>query len=283
MENLPLYRTVAAALKVHKKALQNLATRSIETPDDKSAGDPPRRKPGRPTLSNEELLDKALDLFLEQGFERTSIDAITASAGMAKRTVYARYGDKTSLFKAALKRAIDEWIVPVERLREVETGNLEESLVAVGRILVANIMSPAGLRLLRLTNSESGRMPEIGAYNVKLGTEPTLSYLADLFCRHLGHGTGGPKNANEAATAFLNLVVGGPSNAAAWGVSLSPDEIDSQLRYSVGLFLHGIVPQRQAGEQALPMVSIDAQKQQLDKLLVETMAQLAQLRERLGG
>ncbi len=46
-----------------------------------------RRGPGRPTRTNAELLDKALDLFLENGFERTSIDAITAAAGMAKRTV----------------------------------------------------------------------------------------------------------------------------------------------------------------------------------------------------
>ena len=71
-----------------------------------------RQGPGRPTLSNEELLDKAVDLFLEKGFERTTIDAITASAGMAKRTVYLRYGDKTALFKAALQRAIEDWIVP---------------------------------------------------------------------------------------------------------------------------------------------------------------------------
>lgn len=48
-----------------------------------------RRRPGRPSLSNEALLDVALDLFLDQGFERTSIEAICARAGMAKRTVYA--------------------------------------------------------------------------------------------------------------------------------------------------------------------------------------------------
>src|SRR3546814_9887786 len=81
---------------------------------------PARRRPGRPSLSNEELLDKALDLFLEKGFSGTSIDAICASAGMAKRTVYARYGDKESLFKAALSRAIAEWIVPIDRLRAQE-------------------------------------------------------------------------------------------------------------------------------------------------------------------
>ena len=50
----------------------------------------PAVRRGRPTLSNEQLLDKALDLFLDQGFDRTSIEAICAAAGMAKRTVYAR-------------------------------------------------------------------------------------------------------------------------------------------------------------------------------------------------
>lgn len=254
-----------------------MATRS----SDNAEGDAPRRKPGRPTLSNEELLDKALDLFLEQGFERTSIDAITAAAGMAKRTVYARYGDKTTLFKAALKRAIDEWIVPVQRLREAETGGLEDSLLAIGHILIANIMSPAGLRLYRLTNSESGRMPEIGAYNLKLGTEPTLAYLADLFHRQLGRSIGGFPEAEEAAMAFLNLVIGGPANAAAWGVSLTPAEVEHQLRYSVKLFLHGIVPQKRTVETS-PAVTVVDEKQKVDALLVETMERLAEMRERLG-
>jgi AcrR family transcriptional regulator len=256
-----------------------LATRSSDNAD----GDLPRRRPGRPTLSNEELLDKALDLFLDQGFERTSIDAITAAAGMAKRTVYARYGDKTTLFKAALKRAIDEWIVPVERLREAETDGLEDTLLAIGRVLVANIMSPAGLRLYRLTNSESGRMPEIGAYNLKLGTEPTLAYLADLFHRQLGRGTGGFPEAEDAAMAFLNLVVGGPANAAAWGVSLTPAEVDHQLCYSVKLFLHGIAPQKKAASDTAPAASLDEEKRRLDGLLAETMSRLAELRDRLGG
>lgn len=255
-----------------------MATRSI----DNAEGNLPRRKPGRPTLSNEELLDKALDLFLEQGFERTSIDAITAAAGMAKRTVYARYGDKTTLFKAALKRAIDEWIVPVERLREAEVDGLEDTLLAIGQILVTNIMSPAGLRLYRLTNSESGRMPEIGAYNLKLGTEPTLAYLADLFHRKLGRSGGAFPDADDAAMAFLNLVVGGPSNAAAWGVVLTPAEIDHQLRYSLKLFLHGIAPQRKVASEGGAAASIDEEKRRLSSLLSETMGRLVELRDRLG-
>lgn len=258
-----------------------LSERVESTKPGDSSAQKPRRRPGRPTLSNEELLDRALDLFLEQGFERTSIDAITAAAGMAKRTVYARYGDKTSLFKAALRRAIDEWIVPVDRLRAAETADLEESLLAISHILVANIMSPAGLRLYRLTNSESGRMPEIGAYNLKLGTEPTLAYLADLFHRHLGCNGGGFPEADDAAMAFLNLVVGGPANAAAWGVSLTGDEVEHQLRYSVRLFLHGILPQRQRASETSPVAALDEEQRRFDKLLAETMEGLAEARTRL--
>jgi len=199
-----------------------------------------RRGPGRPTLSNEELLDTALDLFLEHGFERTSIEGICTAAGMAKRTVYARYGDKTTLFKAALERAIGEWIVPVERLQAAETDDLGETLLAIGRLLLANILSPAGQRLMRLTNAESIRMPEIGAMNVRQGTAPTIAWMAQLFERRLGDGDGFTR-AQQAAESFLYLVVGGPASMASWGVDFDAEEIDRHLHYSVGLFLNGVL------------------------------------------
>src|ERR1700741_741240 len=134
--------------------------------------EPAVRRPGRPTLSDEQLLDIAFDLFLEHGFERTSIDAITAAAGMAKRTVYARYGDKETLFKAALARAIEDWMVPVAGLRAAETEDLEKTLLAIARMLLTNILGPAGIRLLRLSNAVSVSMPEIAAANTRMGTEP---------------------------------------------------------------------------------------------------------------
>ncbi|MCT2397967.1 TetR/AcrR family transcriptional regulator [Novosphingobium mangrovi (ex Huang et al. 2023)] len=203
--------------------------------------EPARRRPGRPSLSNEELLDKALDLFLEKGFAGTSIDAICAAASMAKRTVYARYGDKESLFKAALTRAIDDWIVPIERLREQESEDLETSLMRIGEILVSNVLGPAGLRLLRLTNSESVTMPEISQENVRRGTEPTLRYLAGLFRRRLGDENGEFPEAEEAAQAFLNIVVGGPASNAAWGMQMEMESVKRHTRYCVRLFLHGVL------------------------------------------
>lgn len=230
-----------------------------------------RRRPGRPTLSNEQLLDTALDLFLEKGFERTSIDAITSAAGMAKRTVYARYGDKTRLFKAALTRAIEEWIVPVERLRAAETADLEETLLGIGGILVANILTPAGLRLLRLTNAESVKMPEVGMDNVRYGTEPTLAYLADLFRRRLD--ASDASASESAAQAFLSLVVGGVANNAAWGLTIEPDEADRHVSFSVRLFLRGLL--------AVHGESANAEQVRLRALLGEAAEQLEAARGKL--
>ncbi len=204
------------------------------------------RSPGRPTAShaearNRELLNVALDLFLEHGFERTTIEAITSAVGMAKRTVYARYGDKATLFRNALERAIDDFVVPVERLRAAETEDFAESLNAVGHILVANILTREGLRLLRITNAESGRMPEIGEYTLTRGTGPTLAYLADLFHRRLPKRFGSAEKAQDIAYGFLNLVVGGPANRVAWGVKLNDDQIERQTQANVRLFLYGVL------------------------------------------
>jgi AcrR family transcriptional regulator len=253
------------------------AVLASETPQP--AGAAPRRGPGRPTLSNEELLDRALNLFLENGFERTSIDAIAASTGMAKRTLYLRYEDKFALFKAALERAIDEWIIPVEQLRAAETDDFEETLLRIGQMLLANVMSPKGLRMLRITNAESARMPEIGAYTYRQGTERTLAYLADLFRRRAPAG-GEMADADEAALAFMNLVVSGPPVMAAWGVALDQAAIDAQTRHSVRLFLLGLLPRGAGGgTPTADAAALEGENRRLRNLLVEAMLENAALKE----
>jgi len=208
-----------------------------------------RPGPGRPTRQqaaerNLQLLDRALDLFFENGFERTTMEGIAASVGMAKRTVYALYGDKQTLLKASLHHAINEWIVPVDRLRAVETDDLEETLTAIGQILVDNIMRPEGMRLLRVTNAEAGHMPEISAYSYEQGTAPTLAFLTELFARRLRPPRGKKADSHEAALAFLSLVVGGPANLSAWGLPMTDEAIRKHTGYCVRLFLHGVLSGR---------------------------------------
>lgn len=206
-----------------------------------------RPGPGRPRRDeidarNAELLDQALALFLDQGFERTTIEGIAAAVGMAKRTVYARYRDKEGLFKAALERAIDDWAVPPEAFWAIECDDVECCLQDIARLLVSNLLGSRGLRLMRLVNCESYHLPDIGRYAYQRVTQRTIGYLADLFRRRWsGNGTD-PDEAEEAAAAFLNLVVGGPARTAAMGIGLLDDDLERQTRFRVRIFVRGAFP-----------------------------------------
>ncbi len=208
-----------------------------------------KRRPGagRPTREqaeqrHEELLDHALELFLKKGFEVTTIAAIAAGVGMAKRSVYARYPNKAALFKAAVQRAIDEWIVPVEVLRQAESDDLEATLTAVARIRMANATTPAGLRLQRIINTESYRFPEIFTQAFEQGTRPTIDFLADLLRRHAHAGAVSVTKPEIAATAFLSMVVGGPLRSIVWGKAIDPSTVEERIRFCVRLFLEGARP-----------------------------------------
>ena len=185
-----------------------------------------------------ELLDRALDLFLEKGFEGATIEAITDSIAMSPRTVYGRFRGKDALFKAALEKAVEEWSVPVAKLEAVACDDFEIYLLEIAKLLVANQTSPSGLRLTRIANVEVFRMPEIGAYLWERTAQPVLQFLTELFRTRLAGRELGPTEAGDAAIAFMILVVGGAFESIAWS-RLSKDELDRQIVFRTRLFLAG--------------------------------------------
>jgi TetR/AcrR family transcriptional regulator, mexJK operon transcriptional repressor len=200
---------------------------------------------GRPTRQQAEerqaeLLNRALDMFLDSGYELTTIEAIAASVNMTKRTIYARYTDKAALFRAAVQHAIERWIVPDETLRSLETDDLEATLIAVARMRVAHVMTPEGLKLQRIINTESYRFPDIFTSSYEQATAPVIEFLADLLRRHRATGEISIKRPRMAAIAFLSMVVGGPVRIITSGNELDPRELEDRIAFSVALFLNGV-------------------------------------------
>ncbi len=200
---------------------------------------------GRPTRAQqdqrqEELLNVALDMFLEGGFEQTTMEEIAIRVGMSKRTVYARYEDKGALFKAAVRRAIERYTVPREALEAVATDDLEETLAAIARLRIANVATPVATKLQRILSAQSYRFPELFNVAFEEGTGPTIRFLSDLFERYSARGTIAVTEPQRAATAFLSLVVGGPARIIVSGNKLSDAEVEQHIRFAVGLFLTGV-------------------------------------------
>ncbi|OBG89720.1 TetR family transcriptional regulator [Mycobacterium sp. NS-7484] len=206
-----------------------------------------RPRAGRPTREqaeqrHRELLDCALEVFLANGFERSTIDGIAATAGMAKRTIYGLYPDKAALFEAAVQRAVDRWLVPVETLQAAETDDLEETLLAIAKIRLVSYTSEAGVALQRILNAEGYRFPKLYRLAYDQGTVPALHFIADLLRRHAAAGAIEVEDPEVLGGAFLSMTVGGPATGALWGVEWDRDALDQRMRTCVRLFLDGVRP-----------------------------------------
>ena len=98
------------------------------------------------------ILVAARELFVHQGVDRVSMDAIAAKAAVSKRTVYDYYGDKRRLFLAILSdvsqslldtvcRAFDEHLPEGARITTVP--QLEQALTGLAIDLGTSIVGSA--------------------------------------------------------------------------------------------------------------------------------------------
>jgi AcrR family transcriptional regulator len=67
---------------------------------------PERRRP--------QVLDAALELFLERGYEGTSMDTVARAAGVTKPVVYACFAGKDELFRALLRREEERILAEIQ-------------------------------------------------------------------------------------------------------------------------------------------------------------------------
>lgn len=64
---------------------------------------------GRPReFDEDEVLDRALDVFWERGYEATSVSDLMKATGLAKGSLYKAFGDKRQLFLRALERYLEQ-------------------------------------------------------------------------------------------------------------------------------------------------------------------------------
>ena len=209
-----------------------------------------RRGAGRPTTEqaearHEELLDAALEEFLEHGFELTTIEMIAARINMTKRTVYARYADKASLFRGAVQRAIERQIVPRHVLEGFDKGDLTETLASIARLRIGQVMTPNGLRLQRIINTESYRFPEIFTANFEQSALPVIDFVAGLLDRAIAAGQIAPTDSALAASAFMSMVISGQVRAIVSGRPLTETEMDRKIYFTVRLLLDGLRPREE--------------------------------------
>jgi AcrR family transcriptional regulator len=91
---------------------------------------PARNAPGRPMDQEREnaLLDAALEILSEVGFERLTVVGVCERAGASTKTAYRRWANKDELLAAALRRAVFRETESTESV--VYSGVLRDDFIA---------------------------------------------------------------------------------------------------------------------------------------------------------
>lgn len=133
----------------------------------------------RPRPRQSQLLEAAEELFIEHGYDKTSVEMIAEAAGIARQTVYNQFGSKEGLFLAITKglaadvtASISE---PLDAGRDVR-AMLERFLAGVVRVA----LSPRATAIYRLVISETPRFPILGRVIYDEGVARTNADLAAL-------------------------------------------------------------------------------------------------------
>jgi AcrR family transcriptional regulator len=143
-----------------------------------------RRKQARP----QELLDAALDLFVEKGFAATRAEEVAQRAGVSKGTLYLYYPSKEELFKAVIAQSLTARIEASAQQVQAYQGPmgplLEDLLVRWWQQVYA---SPAS-GTFKIVVSEVRNFPEIGEFWVRNVIEPGGALIGSIVQRGIHSG-----------------------------------------------------------------------------------------------
>jgi AcrR family transcriptional regulator len=139
-----------------------------------------RRKDARPG----EILDAALELFVEKGFAATRLEDVAQRAGVSKGTVYLYFDSKEDLFKSVVSSGIVRAIEEAEQLVSGYEGSSAELLRQIYTGWWQNIGGTKLSGIPKLMISEAQNFPELARFYY----EEVVQRGSRLFARALERG-----------------------------------------------------------------------------------------------
>jgi AcrR family transcriptional regulator len=196
-----------------------------------------RRSEARPG----EILDAALDLFVEKGFSAARMEEIAQRAGVTKGTVYLYYDSKDALFRAVVQDTVLPVLAEGERFVAEWKGSARDLFAEVIRRWWAGVQQPR-FACLKLITGEAANFPELARFYV----HEVVHRGRRLFESVLRLGIErGEFRADLDLPTVGRLAVAPLLNAALYKHSLlvhddEPFDFDAYVQLHIDLFLCGI-------------------------------------------
>ena len=160
------------------------------------------------------IVRAATDLFLDLGYDRTSLARIAERSGVSRATLFKQFPTKAALFDAIVTEA---WSSADEE-EPPPAGDVVAGLGILGR-RYAELLGRAPMTdLFRIVIAELPRFPELAQAQFSQGKLPYFESVRRYLLAEHGAGTVLVEDAELAATQFLGMI----ANYVFWPTLLVP-------------------------------------------------------------
>jgi TetR/AcrR family transcriptional regulator of autoinduction and epiphytic fitness len=160
------------------------------------------------------IVTAATALFLESGYDRTSLARIAESSGVSRATLFKQFPTKAALFDAIVT---ESWSTAADE-NPPPAGDVIAGLGIVGRRYAALLGRPQMTDLFRIVIAELPRFPELAHAQFSQGKMPYFESVRSYLLAEQEAGTVRIDDVELAATQFLGMI----SNYVFWPTLLVP-------------------------------------------------------------
>ncbi len=165
----------------------------------------------RARAKRDQIRGGAQRVFLRRGFAGASTDAIAAEAGVSKQTLYAYYPNKETLLASVLGHLIGEGsgnqLPAVEGMSLGTPEEVRRSLGSLAHGLIASLMQPDYLALMRVVIAETPRLPRLGSLFKSAVPEQVLGNVSEILRIARANGVVGEVDPDSASRMFAGALL----------------------------------------------------------------------------
>ncbi len=191
-----------------------------------------------------ELLDAALELFVERGFAATRSEDVAARAGVSKGTLYLYYPSKQELLKAVISHNVVNQIAEGSEIVRNFEGNSAELLAKVLLLWWERIGETRASGIIKLMTSEVRNFPEVAQFYVDEVVTPSNQMLAQVIQRGMDRGEFRAVNVPEVVHALVGPLIFLVLNKHSLGACSASFLLQPRLVITalIDMVLNGLVP-----------------------------------------
>jgi TetR/AcrR family transcriptional repressor of mexJK operon len=197
------------------------------------------RQRSKNEAKRQQILNAAINLFIEQGFAATSMELIAKNADVSKQTVYSHFGSKDDLFSASIECKCESMQILDLSLHDL--SDPQAVLINLAKNFTDTLTSKESCAVHKICVFESSTYPQVSEIFYQAGplkiTNEVTQLMGEMHQQNILH----IENPRHAALQFLNMIKGELWMQIEFNIKkrISPEEVHAYLQDSVAFFIRG--------------------------------------------